>query len=237
MRFLLASSLIVFLFLPCASLAQSGKSPVTQERLIHRGSKRTFFLYVPPGLTSPAPVLLTLYGKGREEKRPVERWVELARSEGMIVAGPVARDRKGWQAEDDGTAFMRQVIEAVKSKHQVDAQRIYLFGAHEGAAMSVALGLIDSQYYAATVGYAGTIDAFSFRLIDNAERKIPIGLVIGTADRTFSFETIRATRDALNARSFPFEIIELGEHDNDYNRGSAGVNLAAWNFLKQHQLP
>jgi poly(3-hydroxybutyrate) depolymerase len=223
------------MLLPATSA--SSKEAVIEEQIVSKGKKRTFFLVAPASKSGPLPLLITLQGNGRDAKKSVERWAEIANKEGIIVASPVASQRSGWRASEDGPEFFRQVVEAIKAKRSVNARRVYVLGGHQSAPLAFALGLIDSEYYAAAVGYAGALDTFAFDLVDNARRKIPTAIVVGMADPIFSFENLKTMRDMLNSRRIPVEIIELAEHDNDYGKGFAVVNQAAWNFLSRHELP
>lgn len=238
MKYTIAVLLAVLLV--SASLASaSEKSPIREEQFLSKGKKRVYYFFAPEGAnaSTPLPLVIPLLGKGRDAKKAIERWKELALRENFVVASPMALSRSGWGGADDGPEFFRGFVESIKAKCAINTQRIYLFGHKESASMAIALGLIESEYYAAVASNFGSLDTFSYRLIDAARRKIPVAMMIGRDDPFFPLETIKAARDALNARSFPVEIILIPGHDNDYNRGFDLVNRTAWEFLKAHELP
>ncbi|MEW6212413.1 MAG: dienelactone hydrolase family protein [Acidobacteriota bacterium] len=230
-------AVLIAVFFVSASLAsEPEKSPVQEEQFLSKGKKRIYYLFAPAG-DNPLPLVIPLLSKGRDAKRAIERWREIAAREKFVVASPQALARSGWSGASEGPEFFRGLIESIKTKCAIDERRIYLFGHKESATMAIALGMIESEYYAAIVSYFGSLDTFSYHLIERARRKIPVGMLIGKDDPFFPLETIKATRDALNARNFPVEIILIPGHDNDYNRGFDVVNRAAWDFLKAHGLP
>ena len=65
---------------------------------------RTYALYVPPSSREgeKLPLLITLHGSGRDGRSLVEKWRPLARQERIVVAGPDAINRQGWQFPADG---------------------------------------------------------------------------------------------------------------------------------------
>ncbi|HEY7545398.1 MAG TPA: dienelactone hydrolase family protein [Blastocatellia bacterium] len=235
MKYIIAILLAVLLV--SASLASAPeKKPVREEQFMLKGKKRVYYLFAPASST-PLPLVVPLLGKGRDAKKAIEKWQELAARENFVVASPMALNRSGWSGVTESPEFFRALIESIKAKCAINTQKIYLFGHKESATMAIALGLIESEYYAAVVSYFGSLDTFSYHLIERAKRKIPVGMLIGRDDPFFPLETIKATRDALNARNFPVEIVQIPGHDNDYNRGFDLVNRAAWDFFKAYQLP
>ncbi|MBV9927973.1 MAG: dienelactone hydrolase family protein [Acidobacteria bacterium] len=75
-----------------------------------------------------------------------------------------------------------------------------------------------------------------FDTLDEAERKIPVALFVGTRDQFFPVSSVRATRDAFTKRGFTAELTEIPNQDHDYYKISANINAKAWAFLKQHKL-
>jgi poly(3-hydroxybutyrate) depolymerase len=236
MKKIIAALMAIF-FVSASFASAPEKSSVREEQFTAKGKKRVYYLFAPANASKPLPLVIPLLGKGRDAKKAIEKWTEIAARENFVVASPQALSRSGWSGASEGPEFFRGFIEAIKTKCAINDRRIYLFGQKESASMAVALGLIESEYYAAIVSYFGSLDTFSYHLIERARRKIPVAMMIGRDDPFFPLETIKAARDALNARSFPVEIILIPGHDNDYNRGFDAVNRAAWDFLKAQELP
>jgi poly(3-hydroxybutyrate) depolymerase len=236
--------LILFVVLLCP-LGAHAAGKITKESFDSQGKKRAYYLYVPKLVAeskSPAPLVLTLHGSGRDGKILVEHWQEFADKEGIILAGPdsmavTGSTQKGtWNIPLDGPDFLRDVVEDVKSKHSVNARRVYLFGHSAGGVFAIYMAGIQSEYYAAAFAHAGATRDSDLQIFDEAARKIPIALAVGTQDPLFPLSAVRATRDALNKRGFDVPLTEIPRHDHNYYGRSKEINKAAWEFLKDKTL-
>jgi alpha-beta hydrolase superfamily lysophospholipase len=73
-------------------------------------------------------------------------------------------------------------------------------------------------------------------LFDDAERKIPVALFVGTKDPLFPLTVVRKTRDAFNERKFIVELTEIPNLDHNYYSKSSEINKKAWSFLAKYRL-
>ena len=210
---------------------------ITKETIDFNGEKRTFYLFVPDKLEGKqAPLMITLHGSGRDGKILVDHWKNLASKEGIILAGPDATVRQEWRTEDDGPAFLYALTEHVKSKYPVDPKRVYLFGHSAGAIHGLAMGVLESEYFAAIAAHAGVLPQDYAPYAKQAPRKIPLGIWVGTNDRFFPVENVRQTRDALVHLGFPTNLTEINGHTHDYYSRSSGINKEVWTYLQKHRL-
>jgi poly(3-hydroxybutyrate) depolymerase len=223
------------LLLPAAS---ASSDEITKELITSQGKKRAYYLYVPKTVKAdaPAPLLLVLHGSGRNGLSLVEKWKELAKKEGFIVAGPDSIDTRQWQIPADGPDFLRELVEELKSKQPVNARRVYLFGHSAGAGQALYLSLLESEYFAASAVHAGALGPDANQLMEQAKRKTPIAIFVGTNDPLFPLPVVRATRDALNARGFSAQLTEIKNHNHWYYDRAPEINRDAWEFLKKHEL-
>ena len=221
-----------------ASADASAADKVTKETLNSGGRARAYYLYVPGtvGAETPAPLIVCLHGSGRNGSSLVEKWKDLAKKEGIILAGPDSIDSQEWNLEADGPDFIRDVVAAVSAKHPVDAKRVYVFGHSAGAVYGLVLALIESEFYAAVAVHAGALPADFLALADRATRKTPVAIWVGTNDPFFPVAAVRATRDALALHGITVQVTEIAWHTHDYYGRSSEINKAAWAFLKQHAL-
>lgn len=211
---------------------------VVKESIRSQGKERTYYLFVPDKISpaTPAPLIVLLHGSGRNGLSLVEKWKELAKKEGVIIAGPDSLNSRGWRIPEDGPDFIHDLVEALKAKYPINARRVYLFGHSAGAGQALYLSLLESEYFAATAVHAGAIDAEAGPYMERAPRKIPIAIFVGTNDHLFPLPVVRATRDALNARGFKTELTEIKGHTHWYYDRAAEINRSAWEFLKGHEL-
>jgi poly(3-hydroxybutyrate) depolymerase len=214
-----------------------GKDDITKELMTSNGKTRVYYLYVPSTLKADAkaPLIVMLHGSNRTGVNLVEKWKDLAKKEGIIIAGPDATNLRGWGSPQDGPDFLRDLIESLKTKHPINPQRVYLFGHSAGASFALEMSMMESQYFAATAIHAGVLPG-GRDLIDLAKRKIPISIQVGDADEFFPLKIVRATRDALKAAGFTVELTEIAGHDHWYYDQASKFNQTAWEFLKKYEL-
>ncbi len=232
------SGLLVVLFLTAGTgLADSGR--ITRERMSWRGKERVYYLFVPTGVApeKKLPLLLTLHGSGRNGETLVSKWKDLAEKEKIVLAGPDSGDSVHWGSPGDGPLFLHDVVENVAARYPIDGKRVYLFGHSAGAVFALQMAALESEYFAAAVVHAGSLQPAYFSLLDYATRKIPYLLFIGTRDSFFPLESVQATRDALKSRGFPVEYVEMPGHTHDYYGSAKEINARAWEFLLKNPHP
>ena len=227
----------VLLLAAAAAAGETGK--VSKEKISFKGKERTYFLFVPPGAAPERklPVLVTLHGSGQNAENYVSAWKDLAGKETIVVVGPASSDSIHWASPEDGPLFLHDIIEQVAAEHPIDGRRVYLFGHSAGAVFALQMAALESEYFAAAAAYAGSLDPKHFNLFDYAKRKIPYLFVIGTQDRLFPLDEVRATRNALKSRGFPVEYFEMPGQTHNYLRSAKEINGRAWDFFQRNPLP
>ncbi len=227
---------VTFLLLLLSFSSAVAKDDITKELITSGGKARAYYLYVPSTVKAPAPLIIMLHGSNRTGVTLVEKWKDLAKKEGIIIAGPDASNLKGWASPPDGPDFLRDLVEELKSKYPVNPRRVYLFGHSAGAIFALEMSLMESQYFAAAAIHAGALGEDDIHLVDLAKRKVPISIQVGDSDEFFPLKIVRATRDALKDKGFTVELIEIRNHDHWYYDQASKFNQTAWNFLKQYEL-
>lgn len=225
------------LILIAASIAVPGQK-ITKETIRSQEKNRTYYLFVPDRADAAAavPLIVLLHGSGRNGLSLTEKWKDLAKKEGFLIAGPDALNSRGWQIPADGPDFIRDLVEALKAKHPINGRRVYLFGHSAGAGQALYLSLLESEYFAATAVHAGALTPDDGSYIDAAKRKIPISIYVGTNDNFFPLPVVRATRDSLNKAGFAAQLTEISGHTHWYYDRADEINKSAWEFLKKHSL-
>ena len=215
-----------------------GKDDITKELITSQGRTRAYYLFVPSTLKTgtTAPLIVTLHGSNRTGVTLVEKWKDLAKKEGIILAGPDASNLRGWGSPQDGPDFLRDLVEELKAKYPVNPKRVYLFGHSAGASFALQISLMESEYFAGTAIHAGALMKDDTELIDLAKRKIPISIQVGDSDEYFPVKIVRATRDALKNAGFSVDLVEIPNHDHWYYDQASKFNQTAWDFLKKIEL-
>jgi predicted esterase len=232
------------LALACAALAllllpayARGRDKITKESIESGGRKRTYYLFAPASLKPSAPLVVLFHGSGRDGNSLVERWKELAASEGFVLAGPNSRDSSGWRTPDDGPEFIHDLVEALKAKYSLDARRVYLFGHSAGAVFAIQLALTQSEYFAAAAVHAGAWrEEREFKALAEAKRKTSLAIIVGDRDPFFPLDAVRATEAAVKGGGHEVEVTVMKGHDHWYYDLAPGINRNAWDFLKGKSL-
>ena len=232
-------SVLCTAFLGLAPLSAAATAKVAQESFTSGGRNRIYYVAAPKRLEvgKPAPLVILLHGSGRDGSSLVEKWVKLAAEEGFIVAGPDASNAAYWEAPRDGPAFLRDLVDHLRSRYPIDPRRVYLFGHSAGAFFALQMGLLESRYFAAVAIHAGAFNEGEEKwLMARAKRKIPFHLAAGDRDERVPLAAVRATRDALRAGGFPVELVEMRNHDHWYYDLAPQINRSAWAFFAAHPL-
>lgn len=233
MRNRLAALLI--LAVPAAALAGAS---IEKRTVISRGKNRTYSLYVPAGTPGKkAPLIVTIHGSTASGDTLVERWKGMADAHGIVLAGPDATDNSRWASPQDGPLFLKDVVDDVAARHEIDGRRVYLFGQSAGAVFALQMAVLESEYFAAAAIHAGAVSSDYFSIFDAATRKIPLAIYIGTRDQFFPLEVVRATSEALQARDFPLLYKEIPDHRHSYREVSDTINPEIWEYFTTHPLP
>jgi predicted esterase len=227
----------IFLLLLIAPVAFA-KDDITKELMKSGGKTRVYYLYVPSSIqpSTTVPLVVMLHGSNRTGSSLVEKWKDLAKKEGFIIAGPDATNLKGWQAPQDGPEFLHDLVEELKTKCPVNPRQVYLFGHSAGATFALEISLLESQYFAATAVHAGALMEDDKSWVELAKRKIPLFIQVGEYDEYFPVKVVRETRDLLKTSGFPIELTEIKDHDHWYYDKAPKINQVAWDFLKKYAL-
>jgi len=231
--------LLGFLFILLSVTNALAIDDITKEWIKSNGNTRVYYLYVPPNIqpSTTVPLVVMLHAMNRTGSIMVEKWKDLAKKEGFIIAGPDAIDVKGgWKAPQDGPEFLHDLVEELKAKYPVNPRRVYLFGHSNGATFALEMSLLESQYFAATAVHAGALMDEDKDWVELAKRKIPMFIQAGEWDDVYPIKVVRDTRDLLKTSGFPIQLTEMKEHDHWYYDLAPKINQTAWDFLKVHAL-
>ena len=224
-------------FALCATSIPAAEK-VVKETFGAGGRNRTYYLFVPDKATAdaPAPLLVLLHGSGRDGRSLLDPWLPFAKENGIILVAPEAYNRQGWSMREDGPDFLYALVEMIRVQQPVDARRLYLFGHSAGAMHGLAIAVLESEYFAAVAVHAGTLPDQILPFIEQAPRKTPIAIWVGTNDPLFPVHAVRASQTTLNKQGFAAALTEMPGHTHNYYNRSADLNRQAWQFMEKHRL-
>ena len=230
--------MVAVVMLVCGLTVSVTAQKVSKETIESQGRKRTYYLLVPENATPahPAPLVLLLHGSGHNGQSLMDKWKDIGVKEGVFVVAPDSLRPETWNVPTDGPDFLHDLLSDLKTKYAIDQRRMYVFGHSGGAVFALYMGLFESEYFAAIAIHAGALRPSDGPVVERAERKIPFHIAVGTVDRNFPLEAVRATRDLLVRNGFSVELIEMKGHDHWYYDLAPKINATAWAFLKDKKL-
>ena len=148
------------------------KAELFEQRVLHNGEEREYFLYVPDSYNENTeyPVLLNFHGFGGNAKDYINYesdFRDVAEQEGVILvypqgsllsgfshwnAAPMAKDNK---SNTDDIGFIELLIRNLQQDLSVDPNRIYATGFSNGGMFSYALGCFTEGLIAGVAAVSG----------------------------------------------------------------------------------
>jgi polyhydroxybutyrate depolymerase len=166
----------------------------TTHALSFGGLDRSYGLYIPDGLPTPAPLVVMLHG-GFGSAQQAERaygWDELADSAEFVVAYPDGEGR-AWNTNGgccgrpgregvDDVGFITAVVNDVGANVGIDANHVYATGISNGGMMSYALACNTATFAAIGPDSATQLDGCG------APRPTSVMHIHGTADGLIRYD-------------------------------------------------
>jgi len=217
------------------------KNRVVKDSLSYEGRQITYYLFAPEELdkASPAPLVVTLHGCGRNGQSLVDSCKKLAVENKLIIVGPDSANRQGWMTPVDGPDAIAALVDYLTTQHNIDARRVYLFGHSAGASFALILSVLEPDYFAATAVHAGALsNAQSLApFFFVSERKVPVAIWVGDRDPFFPVPVVQGTCDVLKAGGVDVQLEVMKGHDHWYYQLGEKINEKAWEYLSPHRLP
>jgi len=188
--------------LAAAALARDDVRTGVLHAANERDARGGFSLYVPETAdgSTPMPLVVALHGGSGHGRDFLWTWLREARSRGMLLLSPTARERT-WSimgGEDVDGPALRQMVESVAERYPVDRARVLLTGMSDGATYALLHGLRDETPFTHLAPACGVLHPALLvsRAIERA-RDRAIYLVHGGLDWMFPVSVARLSRDAL----------------------------------------
>ncbi len=216
-------------------LARLAEPPAENSGVIHDrnepGSRGGFSLYVPEYYTDsrPWPLVMALHGGSGNGRAFLWSWLRDARSFGALLVAPTATGPT-WalKGDDADTPNLMRILEAVRSRWNVDAARLLLTGMSDGGTFCYVSGLESASPFTHLAPVAATFHPLMAAMADAERlRGLPICLVHGRLDWMFPVEVARHTRDALAAAGANVTYREIEDLSHCYPR-EVNPEILAW---------
>ncbi|SDT07877.1 phospholipase [Bradyrhizobium canariense] len=197
------------------------------------GSRGGFSLYVPEYYTPDRawPLVMALHGGSGNGRNFLWSWLRDARSLGAILIAPTATGST-WalMGEDTDTPNLARILDQVRSRWNVDPERLLLTGMSDGGTYCYVTGLESASPFTHLAPVASTFHPLMAEMADAQRlRGLPVYLVHGRLDWMFPVQVARQTREALSAAGADVTYRELDDLSHSYPRE---MNPAILNWLR-----
>jgi phospholipase/carboxylesterase len=222
-----------------ARLAQPGQQ---DTGIIHDhnepGSRGGFSLYVPEYYTPDRawPLVMALHGGSGNGRGFLWSWLRDARSHGAILVAPTATGspstKSTWalMGEDTDSPNLARILDTVRSRYNVDPERLLLTGMSDGGTFCYVSGLESASPFTHLAPVAATFHPLMAEMADAERlRGLPIYLVHGQLDWMFPVQVARQTQALLSAAGANVTYRELDDLSHCYPREG---NPAILNWLR-----
>jgi phospholipase/carboxylesterase len=207
------------------------------------GSRGGFSFYVPEYYTPDRawPLVMALHGGSGNGRGFLWSWLRDARSHGAILVAPTATDhpspkntspKSTWalMGEDTDSPNLARILETVRSRYNVDPERLLLTGMSDGGTFCYVSGLESASPFTHLAPVSATFHPLMAEMAD-AERMrgLPVYLVHGELDWMFPVQGARQTNELLSAAGADVTYRELADLSHCYPRE---MNPAILNWLR-----
>jgi phospholipase/carboxylesterase len=184
------------------------------------GSRGGYSLYVPEFYRPDRvwPLVMALHGGSGHGRNFLWTWLRDARSHGAIVVAPTATGPT-WalMGDDTDTPNLVRILDAVKSRWNIDASRMLLTGMSDGGTFCYVTGLQDASPFTHLAPVSATFHPLMAEMASpDRLRGLPVYLVHGALDWMFPVQVARQTHHALAAAGADIVYRELDDLSHCY---------------------
>jgi poly(3-hydroxybutyrate) depolymerase len=204
--------------------------------------KRAFRLVVPESvdLAKPAPLVVAFHGMLIDSKDVMPKYTkldELAAEKKFVLAFPDAKD-KVWGIAPEKVKtdleFFDALVAEVKSRHRIDADRVYVLGMSNGGYFAHLVAKERSKSVAAVASHSGPLGLQTLLGV-NAERKFPVMIIHGDKDNILPVDFARENRDKYRKEKHEVKYVEVAGLGHAWATKEK-INEQMWEFFAAHPL-
>ena len=195
------------------------------------GGRGGFSLYVPEYYTRDRawPLVMALHGGSGNGPGFLWSWLRDARSRGAILIAPTATGST-WalMGNDTDTPNLLRILESVRSRWNIDADRMLLTGMSDGGTFCYVSGFESASPFTHLAPVSATFHPLMAEMADAERlRGLPVHIVHGRLDWMFPVQVARQTSQALSAAGANVTYRELDDLSHCYPR-EMNADILQW---------
>jgi len=195
------------------------------------GSRGGFSVYVPEYYTPDRawPLVMALHGGSGNGRGFLWSWLRDARSRGAILIAPTATGTT-WALmdEDTDTPNLVRILDAVRSRWNIDSTRMLLTGMSDGGTFCYVTGFESTSPFTHLAPVSATFHPLMAEMADAERlRGLPVHIVHGKLDWMFPVQVARQTSQALSAAGANVTYRELDDLSHCYPR-EMNAEILSW---------
>lgn len=180
-----------------------------------------------PSAEGRRPLVILLHGANRNGLSMIEMWEEAARRHGLALLAPDARG-KTWPLTTPEAAFLANLVAEMAARHDIDPERIFLFGHSDGAAYAqVLLNRTKGPWRAAAL-HAGFASPAIMRPPAEA---LPLRLYLGDQDHIFDVPGARDSLSAMAAMGHDSDLVVIPGHSHWFYEIGPQIAEDSWRWF------
>lgn len=196
--------------------------------------KRNYKAYMPRDLGEGIhPVIFLFHGSGRSGAAMVERWIENADEEGIVLIAPDGLN-ENWGRGSDMTSFLPDLVEDAAKHYPIDKERMFLFGHSSGGVYVNYMSQVYPDLFLAAAIHGALLKPGNFPATDKDE-KMPFMYIVGTKDIRFPVWPTERSARAMARKGHHTELVLLSGHTHWYYDLAPQINAIAWSFFEEVQ--
>jgi polyhydroxybutyrate depolymerase len=202
--------------------------------------KRTYRLVVAKSvdLQKPAPLVVAFHGMGIDSKDLMPKYTkldELAADKGFVLVYPEAEGRSWGLAPkkvETDLALFDALLKSLQARFKIDANRVYVLGMSNGGYFAHLVGKERSKTVAAVCSHSGPLGLQTLGGV-KADRKFPVMIVHGDADKLLPVDWARENRDKYTKEGHEVKYVEVAGLGHEWATRQK-INDQIWEFFEKH---
>ncbi len=209
------------------SPSQATRDLARRHSILHGFQVRPWYSLAPQG-GRKMPLVILLHGAGRDGLSLIEMWKDVSLDQGVALLAPNAAG-SAWPLQSPDPAFIARLVDKMRADHDIDEERIYLFGHSSGAAYAMLLLNRAKGPWRAAALHAGYVP---LAYLKPPETPKAFRHYIGAREHIFSLDEARGIGQALAEMGHDNELAIIPGHTHWLYQAGPQIARDAWHYFE-----